>query len=522
MRRLVFLTFMLLAPAVWAQTAAKSSLAGQPIEITASGGTHYDNDTNVATAADNVAIHIGDTDIYGDKAEYNTETKEVRVWGHVRIYRGTPKGTEFYVGETGTYNTQTKKISTNEISTTTMPFFMSGSEMTSLDDGGRLILNGSFTTHDSPNPDFRMHARRMRVYEGDRVIMRDVVFYVGKIPIFYWPYVYQSLDDSFNFLISPSFISSWGPSLLSRVTFPINDNIKETVRLDLRGRRGVALGSDTDFKYGKRDSSFARLRTYFIDDQNPEINRTSVPRGTVPNERYRVTFDDRTNFSSDTYAISTMTKMSDEFVMQDFYQAEFRVNPQPDNFVAFTKAPANYALTAWTRFQANNFFETTERLPEIDFDVVRQRVFGTPIFYEGESSFAYLSRNFAAGQTGPDGSELQDYHSYRLDTFHQFTLPMTYFNWLSVVPRVGFRGTYYSDTRDLDNVAFMPSSNPLIPDFLIPPPSENQPLIPGGDRFRTVINTGRRGFVQDLAPHGKARKAGRLDSMGCVTSFSPS
>ena len=91
-------------------------------------------------------------------------------------------------------------------------------------------------SHDSPNPDFRLQARRMRVYEGDRVIMRDVVFYVGQVPIFYWPYVYQSLDDSFNFLVSPSFISSWGPSLLGHVTFPITDKIKETVRLDLRGQ----------------------------------------------------------------------------------------------------------------------------------------------------------------------------------------------------------------------------------------------------------------------------------------------
>ncbi|MGZ5018967.1 MAG: LPS-assembly protein LptD [Chthoniobacterales bacterium] len=479
---------MLLSPAVMAQGVADHSLGGQPMEITASGGTHYDN--GIATAHDNVAIHIGDTDIYADDAEYNTETKEVKMRGHVRIYRTTPKGTEFYVGETGTYNTQTKKLSTNELSTMNMPFFVSGEEMTSLDDGGHLILNGSFTTHDSPTPDFHLHARRMRVYEGDRVILRDVVFYVGKIPIFYWPYVYQSLDDSFNFFVSPSFISSWGPSLLGRVTFPITDNIKETVRLDLRGRRGVALGSDTDFKYGVKESSYARLRTYFLEDQNPLINRTSLPRGSVPNERYRVSLDDRTNFTNDIYGMATITKLSDQYLMQDFYQSEFRVNPKPDNFIAVTKTNPGYALTAWTRFQANNFFETTERLPEIDFDVIRQPIFHTPIYYESDSSFAYLSRNFAAGETGPDGSELVDYHSYRADTFHQFTLPMTYFGWLSVVPRVGFRATYYSETRNIDNVPVVQSDNPLIPEFLLPPPSENMPLVPGGDRLRTIVNTG--------------------------------
>ncbi|MBV9619332.1 MAG: LPS assembly protein LptD, partial [Verrucomicrobia bacterium] len=348
----------------------------------------------------------------------------------------------------------------------------------------------NFTTHDSPNPDFRLHARRMRFYEGDRVIMRDVTFYVGNIPIFYWPYVYQSLDDSFNFLVSPSFISSWGPSLLGHITFPLNDHIEETVRLDLRGRRGVAIGADTEIKYGVRDSSFARLRTYYLDDQNPLINRTSLPRGSVPTDRYRVSLEDRTNFSTDTYAIANMTKLSDPYVLQDFFQSEFRINPQPDNFLAVTKAAPGYALTAWTRFQANNFFETTERLPELDFDVVRQPIFHTPIFYESDTSFGYLSRNFAPSEVGFDGTKLEDYHAYRFDTFHQFTMPETFFGWLSVVPRIGFRATYYSQTRDIENLPFTPSTNPLIPDFLIPLPTQDQPLLPGGDRLRTIVNTG--------------------------------
>ena len=40
----------------------------QPVEITSTGGTTYEN--GLATAHDNVAIHIGDTDIYADAAQY--------------------------------------------------------------------------------------------------------------------------------------------------------------------------------------------------------------------------------------------------------------------------------------------------------------------------------------------------------------------------------------------------------------------------------------------------------------------
>jgi LPS-assembly protein len=58
------------------------------------------------------------------------------------------------------------------------------------------------------------------------------------------------------------------------------------------------------------------------------------------------------------------------------------------------------------------------------------------------------------------------------------------------VPRAGLRGTYYSQTRDLGTTIFGPSSNPLVPDFLLPDPTLAKPIIFGGDTFRTVFDTG--------------------------------
>ncbi len=484
MPKLLLLIFAVAAGSALAQTSQNQSLGGQPIEITATGGTNYDN--GLATAIDNVAIHVGDTDIYGDRATYNSETHEVHAEGNVRIYRGAfgKHPAELYVGDSGTYNTQTKQISAETMRTTNYPYLFGGKDISTIGDNAKLILNGTFTTHDSATPDFTLRARRVRVYEGDRVIMRDVTFYIGKVPIFYWPYLYQSLDDTFSFIISPAYLSSWGPSLLGRVTFPITKDISGTVRLDLRGRRGIALGFESEIEYGKKNKSAAKLRTYFLRDQNPFLNRTSLPRGSIPTDRFRLSLADRTDFGNNITGTINVTRLSDPFILQDFFQAEFRLNPQPDNVVSIAKVNPNYTLTAYTRFQMNDFYETTERLPEIALDVKRQQVLGSPIFYEGETSFGSLRRAFASD------SPFQDYESLRFDSFHQFTYPNTYFGWLSVVPRVGFRATYYTESRDLANVPYVPSNDPLIPDFLIDPPSAATPLLPGGDRLRTIVNTG--------------------------------
>ena len=458
--------------------AANNTSNHEPVEITSSGETTYEN--GVATARDNVAIHIGDTDIYGDFAQYNSRTHEVSVEGHVRIYRDV----SVYVAERGVYNIDTKQIRTSNVRTDYHPYFLSGQSVTETSANMYRVEDATFTTDDSPRPDFHLHARTVRVYENDHVVFQNVTMYIGKIPVFWWPYMYQSLNDAFSFTISPAYLSSWGPSLLSQITFPITDDIKGRIRLDYRGRRGVAVGFESDIDYGKDKSSNAKLKLYFIEDQNPEINRTDLPRGEISAGRYRASLENHTDFTSDIYGIVDVTKLSDAFVMQDFYQSEFRINPVPDNVVALTKTNPFYTLTAIARFQANDFFEQTERLPEVVLDVKRHALFGGPIFYEGETGVADLHRNFA------DKSEFENYSTVRIDTFHQLLYPNTYFGWLSIVPRVGFRETYYDQTRDLGKTIFTPSGNPLVPDFLLPDPTLAMPLERGGDKLRTVFNTG--------------------------------
>jgi LPS-assembly protein len=458
--------------------AAVQTPENQPVEITSSGETTYQN--GVATARDNVAIHIGDTDIYADFAQYNSHTHEVSAEGHVRIYRDV----NLYLAEHGVYNVDTKEVRTSNMRTEYNPYFLSGQNVTQTSQNAYRVENATFTTADAPNPDFHLHARTVRVYENDHVVFRDVTFYIENVPVFWWPYLYQSLNDAFNFTVSPAYLSSWGPSLLTQITFPITDNIKGRLRLDYRGRRGLAIGFESDIDYGKDNSSYAKLKTYYLQDQNAEINRTALRRGDVSAGRYRVSLEDRTNFTDDIYAIVDITKLSDAFVMQDFYQNEFRINPVPDNVIALTKSAPFYTLTAIARFQANEFFEQTERLPEVVLDIKRHALFGGPIFYEGETGLADLHRNFASG------SDFEDYSTVRADTFHQLTYPNTYFGWLSIVPRVGFRATYYDETRDLGKTLFTPSNNPLVPEFLLPDPTLKNPIVDAGAGVRTVFNTG--------------------------------
>ena len=99
------------------------------------------------------------------------------------------------------------------------------------------------------------------------------------------------------------------------------------------------------------------------------------------------------------------------------------------------------------RAQVNDFFDTTERLPELTFEMPRLRLFNSPVFYESSNSLGYLER--AYGNANP----VPNYDTFRADTFHQLTLPETLFGWLNVVPKVGVRATYYTHTAPSNTVA---------------------------------------------------------------------
>src|SRR5207245_10961840 len=99
------------------------------------------------------------------------------------------------------YNTETKKIPAISGSTESQPYFLGGQNVSSISENGYLIRHGTFTTHDSAKPDFHLHARKIRIYEKDRVIMQYVTAYIGNVPVFWWTYLYHSLKEVFSFTI---------------------------------------------------------------------------------------------------------------------------------------------------------------------------------------------------------------------------------------------------------------------------------------------------------------------------------
>ena len=100
-----------------------------------------------------------------------------------------------------------------------------------------------------------------------------------------------------------------------------------------------------------------------------------------------------------------------------------------------------FTITADLNARLNDFYSNVNRLPEVSIDFVRLQIGSSSLYYEGQTSVAQLERVFS------EGSLAEDFSSLRFDSEHMLYQPRRYFGWLNLVPRVGYRGTYYSDTK---------------------------------------------------------------------------
>jgi LPS-assembly protein len=477
MRRFLLISVLFLS-AGGVLRAQFGNFSDKPVEITADGDTRFENGT--AIADNNVQIHYNGIAIYADHAEYNPDTRDVLLLGNVRIYSGA----DLFNGQRVFYNLETKQTRALEFDGSHYPLKFSSLSAKGFGTRQFTLSDSTLTTSDSSMPDWHVRAKTIRLYTNDRVVLLNSTVYVGKIPVFWLPYAYSSLSHQ-GFQFSPGYDSNWGGYLLSSYTFPLGtgDSFLATLRSDYRTEHGYAVGFDLNLKFGKDDRNVGKFISYYANDTNPGKFFEAIPAPTPGSSRYRVGFQQRLYFSDDVYATFDITKLSDANFMEDYYPVENRFNPQPDNNITLTKLQDTYAMSLLTRWQMNGFQETTQRKPEGSIDFKQEPLFGLPVFYDGTTALGQLNRNFSdnppVGFTNVPSNI--NYGSARFDTFHQLSAPQNLFGWLSTIPTVGIRGTYYSQG------SYYKGTNGQIVPFPYTSTSTNT-LVTTGSEFRGIVN----------------------------------
>ena len=318
----------------------------------------------------------------------------------------------------------------------------------------------------------------VRYRENDYVLLRNVWLRFYEVPIFWLPYFYYSLGNDCGFSWMPGYVDRWGAYLLTKYTYDLAGDVQHRdstwwlrgdTRFDLRYKQGVALGQDLSWNLGDfgagdfqvyyawdrdADGRFDQRGAYWdlYDNWGSDVSENryviSARHHWEPTERDRVSL--RASFYSDSY-------FQLDYMRRNMFSLNEKWLTYQNSGVFWEHLEDAFAFGAEVSGRLNDFYGMVGRLPEIYFDVNPIPLLGLPVNYETENRLGYLTRGFAeygslrrtvySYNPGP----WAEYEAFRFDTYHRLTAPLrTCGDVLSVVPRLGYRGTYWNHSGMTD------------------------------------------------------------------------
>ncbi|HAS82971.1 MAG TPA: hypothetical protein DCS43_09955 [Verrucomicrobia bacterium] len=419
-------------------TSFALSNENSPIEANADGALEYDKINGRITATSNVVITCGRDILYADRVLVETHSGDAYALGNVVLKRG---GEEIRAAKLH-YNFRTRVSNLDNPSVDSDPFHVQADTITRTDDNQYEIHNAKVTTCVYPHPHSHYHVRAHNITLVPNQYMKSwhAVWYLGSVPCFYLPYWKVRLDEPSAWRFYPGYRSRWGAYLLTSYRQRLSPQLRSEHHVDYRTERGFAIGEDLRWNVEQGNGD---LSLYFLDDQEPYADDRAMDAEDVESQRYRLRLRHAHGLDERTRLLTQANYLSDATVLSDFYEREYRQSRQPENYVSVSHRRDAFTLTVLANARLNDFYSNVNRLPEVSLNVFRLQLGDSSVYYESQTAAANLERVW------PEDGTNTEYSAFRVDTSHMVYQPRRLDGWLNVIPRAGYRGTYYSESIDL-------------------------------------------------------------------------
>jgi LPS-assembly protein len=454
------------------------------LNISAAGPQGWEQ--HVYHAKDNVVVIYKDVQIEADEITYDDDTKIVAAGDHVKFTRGE----EILESSHVSFNVETKAGDFSDVSGKMGPgFFIIAQEAHRTEEGLYQLKNATVTTCEGPRPGWSMKTARAVVDPEKRTVAKGSTFRLQSLPFFYMPYVTipsENRTRATGFLIpSTSTSTTKGRSLRETFYWAINRSADVAFTGEYFSARGPA--GEINFRA--------------VPDANARINIYSMfahDRLGQGGEDLRILA-----FGNLGYGFRGAANMDlvSSFVFRQVYENGLNIITSPiQQSVAF--ASRNSPDTSINfLYSRNGVFFTSEptvvlrEFPSFDVSVPERTVGRLPFYFYSDTSMSSISRR--------DASIASPGFVDRIDLRPAIQIPLLRSSLIDLDQRVGFRETYYTDSRtpqlvvpnSLNRLSFEYSSNLVGPqlerDFgswrHVIEPTIDYYYANGANRFRNTI-----------------------------------
>jgi LPS-assembly protein len=376
--------------------------------------------------------------LLADEIHYDPKTQVAHAIGHVSLTRGTQR----LLADDLTYNLTERTYTVKNARAGTPPYYISGSSAEGSPTS--LIIHDAVLTFSDPNiltPTLK--ADKLSYAIGTSVKATDGHIGVGSFTPIPLPSYNQSIKDPlFSYMTARAGVSSrLGGYLELGLLAPVSSSMKLGGDLGLYTNRGVLIGPGMEYKFSDDNQTVrGKLSTGYINDHG-DLG-TDVLLHPIPEDRGFVSWEHYQTIGEHLSLLGEVNYWSDSAIVRDFRPDDYRNVQEPDNFFEGTYTADNYVVSAFTRFQPNNYEAVQQRLPEVRFDGLPVEL-GSGIYHRFNASFAVLSDAEPTNAIVAGPTLTTD----RLDAYYSLTRPFTPREWLSIKPVIGARFTYYDQAQ---------------------------------------------------------------------------
>ena len=297
--------------------------------------------------------------------------------------------------------------------------------------GKRLEYRGAdFSSCERVPPDYHFHASRVKVVPKKSMLATNVFFYLGRVPVFYTPVLYEQLTPihAFGWKSQPGYDKRNGAFVKNTMTTQYSTSTYSKLFADYYSRQGFGYGGELERHAG--ENSRGGLYIYNIRETS-----TGVDRWGLNGQGFQ--------------ALASSTSFQGRFQLQkdpsfnnDYNRSSlYRVSPDLTNEAAFAHRFSNgTARLTYRRLDAadgTRFRRSTEDAPRLDYASTPLRVLGLPWLntFTGfadnnlDASRPYLQKSVNAGWEG--------------------TRTFVLARGVSFAPKLGYNETYYNKFTEL-------------------------------------------------------------------------
>lgn len=246
---------------------------------------YYTADETVYDKNNSVVAIKGSAEIYIEDGQTTRVIKGDDIQVYVKEQILVSKGTTVIEDEKGVFTSNgikfdlaSKAVIMEDIKADYSPIRVLSTKSLEAEDGEYILRKANITCCDFEKPHYTLYVGKADLIPGDRIWATNAVVKIGKVPVFYLPFVYRSLNTDRLFTTYVDFDQSdnTGFGFLTSTVYAKN-NFAAKANLDYYTRSGFGYGAEVAYEDPQRFRG--SLQAYTIHDKVQDEQRWGIDGG---------------------------------------------------------------------------------------------------------------------------------------------------------------------------------------------------------------------------------------------------